>query len=152
MSFPSGFPMHLSAHQPQQRLASCEQLKLRCGHESHGQSSSCARRSRQIVVFRGRLPSLAFVCRDLGEVCCIHSDSSRRSLKLRLAMKQIQLSQFDPARLFTFVLSRFVESHAAEGDRSREWMSQAAAVSTSSSRRPEEILRTTLRRWPSRYY
>jgi len=73
------------------------------------------------------------------------------------AMKQIQLSQFDPTRLFTYVLSRLVESHAAEGERGKEWMSQAAAVgreqsSTSSSSRPEEILRTTLLRWPSRYY
>jgi hypothetical protein len=68
-----------------------------------------------------------------------------------------QLSQFDPARLFTYVLSRLAESHAAGVNRSREWMSRAAPVgreqsSTSSSSRPEEILRTTLRRWPSRYY
>ena len=74
-------------------------------------------------------------------------------------MKQIQLSQFDPARLFTYVLSRLVESHAAGGDRDKERISsdQAAAVSrgqssTSSSSRPEEILRTAERRWPARYY
>jgi hypothetical protein len=72
-------------------------------------------------------------------------------------MKQIQLSQLDPARLFTYVLSRLVESHGAEGDRSKERLSSTAAVrggasSTSSSASLEEILKTTQRRWPSRYY
>jgi hypothetical protein len=74
-------------------------------------------------------------------------------------MKQIQLSQFDPTRLFTYVLSRLVESHAAEGDRSKKRISsgRAAAVgkgqnSTSSSSRLEAILRTAERRWPARYY
>ena len=74
-------------------------------------------------------------------------------------MRQIQLSQFDPARLFTYVLSRLVEAHGAEGDRSKERISsgKAAAVggslsSTSSSSSLAEILKTTQRRWPSRYY
>jgi hypothetical protein len=74
-------------------------------------------------------------------------------------MKQIQLSQLDPARLFTYVLSRLVESHGAKGDRSKERISlgEAPAVdrdasSTSSSASLEEILKTTQRRWPSRYY
>jgi len=70
-------------------------------------------------------------------------------------MKQIQLSQFDPARLFTYVLSRLVESHAAEDDRSKERInsSEAAAVGGGSSTNSlEEILKTTQRRWPSRYY
>jgi hypothetical protein len=73
-------------------------------------------------------------------------------------MKQIQLSQFDPARLFTYVLSRLV-SHAAEGDRSKERIAsgEAAAVrrspnSTSSSSSLGEVLKNTQRRWPSRYY
>ena len=74
-------------------------------------------------------------------------------------MKQIQLSQFDPARLFTYVLSRLVDSHGAEADRSKERISsgEAAAVCsgpspTSSSSGLEDILKTTQRRWPSRYY
>jgi hypothetical protein len=74
-------------------------------------------------------------------------------------MKQIQLGQFDPTRLFTYVLSQLVESHAAQGDRSKKRISsgQAAAMgrgqrSTSSSSRLEEILRTAERRWPARYY
>jgi hypothetical protein len=73
-------------------------------------------------------------------------------------MKQIQLSQFDPARLLTYVLSRLVESHATEGDRSKERISSGHAAmgkgqsSTSSSSRLEEILRTAERRWPARYY
>jgi hypothetical protein len=32
-------------------------------------------------------------------------------------MKEIQFNQFDPTRLFTYVLSRLVESHAAEASR-----------------------------------
>jgi hypothetical protein len=74
-------------------------------------------------------------------------------------MKQIQLSQFDPARLFTYVLSRLVYSHGAEANRSKERISsgEAAAVgrglsSTLSARTPEEIRKTTERRWPARYY
>ena len=74
-------------------------------------------------------------------------------------MKQIQLSQFDPARLFTYVLSRLVESHGVEVDSSKERISsgEAAAAgggpsSTSSSSGLRVILKTTQRRWPSRYY
>jgi hypothetical protein len=73
-------------------------------------------------------------------------------------MKQIQLNQFGPARLFTYVLSRLVESHAAEGDRSRERIAsgEAAAVprspTTSFGSSLEEVLKNTRRRWPSRYY
>jgi hypothetical protein len=60
-------------------------------------------------------------------------------------MKQIQFSQFDPARLFTYMLSRLVESHAAEDDRSKERITSVAVgrrqSSTSSNSSPEEILR-----------
>ena len=71
-------------------------------------------------------------------------------------MKQIQFSHFDPARLFTYVLSRLVESHGAEADR-RVSSGEAAAVdrgpsSASSGSSLEEVLKTTQRRWPSRYY
>jgi hypothetical protein len=74
-------------------------------------------------------------------------------------MKHIQLSQFDPARLFTYVLSRLVESHAVEGDRSKERISfgEKTAVGSgpscsSSAWTPEDIRKTTERRWPARYY
>jgi len=117
MSLPPGFPMHFSAHQPQQQLAIAKPLNLRCDHENHSQRGSCAKRSRQIAVFRVGLPCLASVSWGLGEVRCIHSNFPRGSLKLRSAMKEIQFSQFDPTRLFTYVLSRLVESHAAEASR-----------------------------------
>jgi hypothetical protein len=43
MNLPSGIPMHLSAHQPQQQLARCERSSLRCGHENHKQNSPSAK-------------------------------------------------------------------------------------------------------------
>jgi hypothetical protein len=159
MNFPSGIPMHLSANQLQQQLASCGRLNLRCGHEGHSQSSSRAERSRQIAVFRDGLPSLASVRWDLGEVRCVHSNFPRRSLKLRWAMKHFQLTQFDPARLFTYVLSRLVEPHAVERDRSKERISSGEKPAVGrdpgcslSAWTPEDIRKTTERRWPARYY
>jgi hypothetical protein len=160
ISFPSGILMHFSAHQTQQQLAACERLKSKgCGHENHSQSSSSAKQGWQSAVFWAGLPPDAPVRGILGEVCCIHSDFPQCSLKLRCAMKHIQVSQFDPARLFTYMLSRLVESHAAQADQGKERISsgQAAALgrgqsSTSSSSGPEEILRTAERRWPTRYY
>jgi hypothetical protein len=72
---------------------------------------------------------------------------------------QIRFSEFDPARLFRYVLSRLVEPHAAEADTSKERISAGEAASasrspnsTSSGSGLEEILKTTQRRWPSRYY
>jgi hypothetical protein len=67
-------------------------------------------------------------------------------------MKQIQLSQFDPARLFTYVLSRLVESHAVEADSSKAAAVGRGPSSASSSSSLEEVLKNTQRRWPSRYY
>jgi hypothetical protein len=74
-------------------------------------------------------------------------------------MKHIQLSQFDPARLFTYVLSRLVESHAVEGDRSNERIGSGEKTAvgrhpscSSSAWTPEDIRKTTERRWPARYY
>jgi hypothetical protein len=72
-------------------------------------------------------------------------------------MKQIQLSQFDPARLFTYVLSRLAESHGAEGDGSKAPISSGEGAAADKSRSSsgssfEEIVKTTQRRWPSRYY
>jgi hypothetical protein len=151
--------MHLSANQLHQGLATCGRLNLRCGHEGHSQSSSCAKRSRQIAVFRTRLPYLASVCWDLGEVRCIHSNFPRRSLKLRWAMKQTQFSQFDPARLFTYVLSRLVKPHAVERDRNKERINSGEKTAvgrhpscSSSAWTRKYIRKTTERRWPARYY
>jgi hypothetical protein len=74
-------------------------------------------------------------------------------------MKHFQLTQFDPARLFTYVLSRLVESHAVEGDRSKERISSGEKTAvgsgpscSSSAWTPEDIRRTAERRWPARYY
>jgi hypothetical protein len=151
--------MHLSANQLHQELATCERLNLRCGHEGHSQSSSCAKRSRQIAVFRGGLFCLASVSRDVGEICCVHSIFSRRSLKLRWAMKHFQLTQFDPTCLFTYVLSRLVKPHAVERDRNKERISSGEKTAvgrhpscSSSAWTPKDIRKTTERRWPARYY
>ncbi len=69
-------------------------------------------------------------------------------------MKHIQLSQFDPARLLTYVLSRLVECHGIEEEtgKSAALPIDAGQMSGSSSRGAGDILRTTERRWPSRYY
>jgi hypothetical protein len=74
-------------------------------------------------------------------------------------MKHIQLTQFDPARLFTYVLSRLVEPHAVERDQSKERISSGEKTAvgrdlscSSSAWAPEDIRKTTERRWPSRYY
>ncbi len=71
-------------------------------------------------------------------------------------MKQIQLGQFDPARVLTYVLSRLVESHAAEQTARKSEVNAIdagkAQLPRSPARTAGEILRTTERRWPSRYY
>ena len=65
-------------------------------------------------------------------------------------MKQIQLSQFDPARLFTYVLSRLVESHGAELDRKERISSgDGAVLGADGSSSLEEIIKTPQRHWPS---
>jgi hypothetical protein len=93
-------------------------LDLRCSHESHSQNRSFEGLSKQITVFCGGLPYLTPVCRDAGEVRSIRSKPSFDSLKLKCAMKQVQLSQFvDPARLLTYLLSRLVAQHSVEEKR-----------------------------------
>ena len=108
--------MHLSANQPQQQLATCGRLNLRCGHENQSQNSSFEKRSRQIAVFCGGLPSLTSVGRDLGEVRCIHSDFPRRSLELRWAMKQIKQIRLSSARTAAHIsaVASSSSSHAVE--------------------------------------
>jgi hypothetical protein len=159
MGFPSGIPMHLSANQPQQQLATCGLLNLRCGHEGHSQSSSRAKQSSQIAVFRGGLRSLASVNGDLGEVRCIHSNFPRRSLELRRVMKQLKLGQFSLGRLRSYLLaSERARSGAIQGNSIKNRFRSDTAVgsgtlwSTSSARTPEEIRKTIERRWPARYY
>ncbi|MGB9392727.1 MAG: hypothetical protein WCB70_22435 [Xanthobacteraceae bacterium] len=71
-------------------------------------------------------------------------------------MKQIQLGQFDPARLLTYVLSRLVESHAVERAVRKSGADKIDAERAQSQRSPTkaagEILKAAERRWPSRYY
>ena len=105
--------MHLSAHRRQQELAACERENLRCSHESQSKSASSAKRSGQSAVFRDRVPSHASSGGDLGQVRCIQSNVPR-PLELRRTMKQIQMGQFDPARLLTYLLSRLVDAHSLE--------------------------------------
>jgi hypothetical protein len=152
MSFPSGIPMHSSANQPQQQLATCGLLNLRCGHEGHSQSSSCAKQSSQIAVFRGGLRCLASVYGDLSEIRCIHSTFPRRSLELRRVMKQLKL-------LGSYLLaSERASSDAIQSNSIKNRFRSDMAVgngtlwSTSSVRTPEEIRKTIERRWPARYY
>ena len=54
-------------------------------------------------------------------------------------MKQIQFSQFDPVRLFTYVLSRLVESHEVEVDRSKERISPGEAGPWAGARVPPRL-------------
>jgi len=154
ISFPSGFPMHLFAHQAQQQPAPCGRRNARCGHDKQSQSRSCAGQSGQLAIFRNCLPSPAPVCGNTREDRRIYSDHSLRALALRRAVKHIQLSQFDPARLLTYVLSRLVECHGIEEEtgKSAALPIDAGQMSGSSSRGAGDILRTTERRWPSRYY
>jgi len=83
ISFPSGIPMHFSAHQTQQQLAGCERSSLRCDHESHSQSGPLTKQRSQNAVFWGSVPSDAPLRGNLGEVCCIHCHFPRGSLELR---------------------------------------------------------------------
>ena len=152
ISFPSGIPMHLYAHQPQQGLAALRALNLRCGHESHSQNSAFEQRSRQIAIFCGGLPYHAPVRRDLGEVRRINSNFSYCLLELRWAMKQIRLGQFDPRRLLRYLLSRLVDAHAARKSGSGKIGAEQAQVLCSPTRTSGQILETAERRWPSRYY
>ena len=71
-------------------------------------------------------------------------------------MKQIQIGQFDPARLLTYVLSRLVESHAVEQAAKQSGCdkigAEQAQLPLSPTKTAEEILNFAERRWPSRYY
>ena len=73
-------------------------------------------------------------------------------------MKQVQLGQFDPARLFTYLLSRLVDSRIqlrtpqGKSGRSDKVGDEQHSVACSSTRAAGEILKATERRWPSRYY
>jgi hypothetical protein len=71
-------------------------------------------------------------------------------------MKHIQINQFDPARLFTYLLSRLVESHAIEQTVRK---TGADTIDTKQVQLPgsppkaaREIFKAAERRWPSRYY
>jgi hypothetical protein len=147
--------MNLSAHRPQQELAVFAAAQNpRCGHESQSKSGSSAKRSGQ-AVFRDRVPSHASSGGDLGQVRCIQSNVPR-PLELRRAMKQIQIGQFDPARLLTYLLSRLVEAHSVE-DTTRKSGSdkigdERTQLGSSPTRAAGEILKAAERRWPSRYY
>jgi hypothetical protein len=71
-------------------------------------------------------------------------------------MKQIQMGQFDPARLLTYLLSRLVEAHSVEdatmksgSDKIGDERAQSVSSPTGAA---GEILKAAERRWPSRYY
>lgn len=70
-------------------------------------------------------------------------------------MKQVQLSQVDPARLLTYLLSRLVD-HAVEKATRKSGPDKIGAERTqlpcSSTRAAGDILKAAERRWPSRYY
>lgn len=134
----------------------CEHLNLRCSHESHNHNCSFETRSERIAVLGSGLPSLAPFGWDLGEIRGIYSNLSLRALELRRAMKLIQLDQFDPARLLTYVLSRLVDAHAGEDTTRKNVSGRIGATGRqlpgSPPETPGEILRAAEWRWPSRYY
>jgi len=69
-------------------------------------------------------------------------------------MKQLQLGQLNLGRL-RYVLSALAGSHAGlseNGIRSDRPVAERAPLHSSSTRTPDEILRISQRRWPSRYY
>jgi hypothetical protein len=131
-------------------------FNLRCGHENNSQNSVLEERSRQIAILWNGLPAFAPFSRDLGEVRCTNSNFSLGALELSPAMKQIQLGQFDPARLLTYVLSRLIETHSVEDAASKGSPDKIAAahaqLACSPTRAAGEILKAAERRWPSRYY
>jgi hypothetical protein len=71
-------------------------------------------------------------------------------------MKQIQMGQFDPARLLTYLLSRLVDAHSLEAAATKSGSGKTgddhAQLPRSSTRAAGDILKTAERRWPSRYY
>ncbi|MFZ0236297.1 MAG: hypothetical protein WAL37_02840 [Xanthobacteraceae bacterium] len=71
-------------------------------------------------------------------------------------MKQIQMGQFDPARLLTYLLSRLVEAHSVEDATRKSGSDKSGDERTqllcSPTRAAEEILKAAERRWPSPYY
>ena len=71
-------------------------------------------------------------------------------------MKQIQLGQFDPGRLLTYLLSRLVDAHSAEAVTRKSGSGKIGDERTQLRCSPTsaavEILKVAERRWPSRYY
>ena len=71
-------------------------------------------------------------------------------------MKQIQMGQFDPARLLTYLLARLVDAHSAvdatRKSGSDEIGDEHTELGSSPTRAAGEILKAAERRWPSRYY
>jgi hypothetical protein len=71
-------------------------------------------------------------------------------------MKQVQLSQFDPARLLTYLLSRLIDARSVEAATRKSGPGKIGDEHTqlacSSTRAAGEILKAAERRWPSRYY
>ena len=70
-------------------------------------------------------------------------------------MKQIQIGQFDPARLFTYLLSRLIDHSVEDATRksgSGKIGDKRTQLPCSPTRAPGEIPKAAERRWPSRYY
>jgi hypothetical protein len=71
-------------------------------------------------------------------------------------MKQIQIGQFDPARLLTYLLSRLVDAHSIEDATRKSGSDKSGDERTqflcSPTRAAGEIPKAAERRWPSRYY
>ena len=71
-------------------------------------------------------------------------------------MKQIQIGQFDPARLLTYLLSRLVDAQsvkdASTKNGSQNIGDERSELVRSPTRAAGEMLEAAERRWPSRYY
>jgi pimeloyl-ACP methyl ester carboxylesterase len=68
LDFPSGIPMHLSAHQPQHQLAACERLNLRCDHESHSQNRANMTPERKVVQSMNTIPGMPCINHDQYDI------------------------------------------------------------------------------------
>ena len=71
-------------------------------------------------------------------------------------MKQIQIRQFEPARLLTYLLSQLVGAHSVEDvltkNGSHNISDERSQLVRSPTRAAGEMLKAAEQRWPSRYY
>ncbi len=69
---------------------------------------------------------------------------------------QIQIGQFDPPRLLTYLLSRLLDAHSVEDASTKNSCQnvsdERSELVRSPTRAAGEMLKVAEQRWPSRYY